>query len=132
MQQTSRRNRFYLIRLLRKRKKRFAFFCLIVLARDGAQPHASSIRSGGHLTESPATPSRVATSSLTFIAHPNSPNLAVNGKGSQVRKSPKYGVREFLYCHGQAGTVKKFTGVSVYMCSQGQDDEERHSAFALG
>jgi hypothetical protein len=23
-------------------------------------------------------------------------------------------VREFLYCHGQAGTVKKFTGVSVY------------------
>ena len=26
----------------------------------------------------------------------------------------KSGVREFLYCHGQAGTVKKFTGVSVY------------------
>ncbi len=34
--------------------------------------------------------------------------------GLAMVRGAKYGVREFLYCHGQAGTVKKFTGVSVY------------------
>src|ERR1700676_2880576 len=29
-------------------------------------------------------------------------------------RGAKYGVREFLYCHGQAGTMIKFAAVSLY------------------
>src|ERR1700758_29894 len=45
-----------------------------------------------------------------------SPKLDFGQKfnGLAMVRGAKYGVREFLYCHGQAGTVKKFTGVSGY------------------
>jgi hypothetical protein len=51
----------------------------------------------------------VASGGPHFRLHLPQLDFGQKFNGLAMVRGAKYGVREFLYCHGQAGTVKMFT-----------------------